>query len=161
MFKKINLNTNQVLGIFILLVGFLLLSSKRMTQSILHTMIGRLFLVCCVIMFSHHSLILGIFSVLLILWLTQNSAKSFVIEGMADPTLSSGPTLSADQQTALDDKKKELQASKETKYIGVNKEAIQAMLQAKPSNELPVPSSSSSDDVTPNVKSLSGQYSFL
>jgi hypothetical protein len=163
MFKKINLNMHQVLGIFILLGGFLLLSSKRMTQSILHTMIGRLFLVSCVILFSHHSMILGICSVLLILWLTQNSAKSFVIEGMTDPTLTANATLTADQQATLDDKKKELQDVVKTKDIGVNKEAIQATLQAKPSNELPVPSSSSTDDVSPNtnVESFTNKYSFL
>jgi len=151
---------NQVLGFFILLVGFLLLSSKKMVQSVLHTVLGRLFLVSCVILFSHHNMILGICSVLLIFWLTQNSAKSFVIEG-----LTSDPTLSADQQATLDDKKKELQTSasafKDTKDIGVNKEAIRTSLQAKPSNELPVPSSSSSEDVSPNVESFISQYSYL
>ncbi len=165
MFKIINLNMHQVLGIFILLVGFLLLSSKKITQSVLHTIIGRLFLVSCVILFSSHSMILGVCSVLLILWLTQNSAKSFVMEGMTDPTLS------ADQQTALYDKKKELQAAdfeakaktetKDINTVGVNKEAIRASLQAKSSNELPVPSSSSSDDVSPNTEPFTNPYGLV
>jgi len=146
--------------LFVLLVVISYLSPRLFIQQIFDSAWGRFFIVLFIIFFAHQNFILGILTVLFVIYMKHRSKEFYVIEGMTDADVEAKKdeakaNLTPEQQEALDAKKKEMKDKKDAvaaKAEGVDKEAIRQSLQAKSSNQLPVPSSQSSDDVSPNVE---------
>lgn len=154
------LKMQEVVGLFTLLVALLLFSSKQHIQSFFHSFLGRIVVVGLVALFASHNLLLGICAVLVVLWITQANMKSFIIEGL---TTSDNSVELTDEQKAAAKQKQDTLAQKVADTTeGVDRESIAEAIKARPSNELPVPKSSSSDDVSPTtVEAFTSSYSYL
>jgi len=148
-----SLKIDKIIGLFVLLVALIFLSPKRLSNRVFQSFIGRILVVGVVVFFSSHNIILGIFSVLIIAFFIQNNMKSF-LEGMEDGAESDkNATLKLlkkkDTIQTLIDSSERASANASSENSGVDKQMIHNTIQAKSSNELPIPSMVSSDDVIP------------
>jgi len=164
-----SLKTQEVMGLFVLLVALLFLSSKQQVQLFFHSFLGRIVVVSLVALFASHNILLGISAVLVVLCIVQTNMKSFIIEGL---TTAENVELTDEQKATIKQKQDTLaqkvaetseKLKTETDSIsGVDRESISEAIKAKPSNELPVPNSTSSDDVSPTtVEAFTSSYSYL
>jgi len=66
-----SLKTQEVMGLFVLLVALLFLSSKQQVQLFFHSFLGRIVVVSLVALFASHNNLLGISAVLVVLCIVQ------------------------------------------------------------------------------------------
>lgn len=143
----------NVLAIFVLFVMLLLFSPKGKTQRFFKSHIGRIFLVGCVAFFASHHIVLGICALFLIMWYVQKIQSTYIMEGMTDET-----TAAMKEKT---DKVKE-SVKKTADDVGIDREAIAEVIKSKPSNELPIPPSTATEDVSPTTaEAFTASYSYL
>jgi hypothetical protein len=168
------MKTKSIVALFVAL-SIILAIQPRMIYDLYNTLLGRLVIIVVIVFFAMHNVTLGLLVVLALI-IVSNKFTTFT-EGLetmdkTTTTLGTVPSTigddnattgsSADKQTvltrtatvSLNDKDKsgnptisELKTQAETK--GVDKETIKTTIASKPSNSLPVASTSSSENVQP------------
>lgn len=173
---------NYSLAVFILLFVFLMytVASPARGKRIGETVIGRVIIIAILLLLARINVMWGIIGLLIVIGLVNREMRSFVIEGLEDATNSTQDVvLTPEQQATIDSlakKHQDARAKREEKIKNleaeaaaadgtVDKETVKTTLQAKSSNELPIPSTTNSGDSVAPMSSdsepFSNKYSYL